>query len=1014
MGGTAPTVGVDSTGDVSLEFNAPGAYTATNDIPGTYGVFNATFDAGNGPTTLSGNDIYLSDPTAEPLNPFFTNNSTNPVTVNNNVAFGLNNIGTTEQFVLAPGSTTTFNGTMTLNGGSALTMRNGEPNSNLGGPGGTMIWTQPVTFTNVPNSPFLPYFSFRIYEGTFEMGGYTIDNGISDAPLINIDGVNIFPSSGVNNANPQTDVYLGPEDRYTTYPGTTLLHPNDVASFYLIGAGDAMNNRVEFGDAGTMTVGGLNTSGTVTFNSFFNTLPTDGNGTVGGVSQTIYYSAAAGGTVVQNFQLIPGGPGGPSGACTAGIDKIGPGTWIVNCGGDNPSGAQAYYGNTTVRDGTLELEYDDTGTNFVTLPAAVLSNPNAGYYASGDNGGSLGYNAPTSTNVLLDAHAVQLGDSGTLPMDNIALLTLVSPNVGPSVPRQVLHNISVNNDNPLGTTTIGVGDNGIGDFTGNILLFRSVVLTGGSGGVANFSGNVAGTGAVIVNGTGTVNLSGANTYSVGTTLTAGTLVASNTTGSATGSGNVTLNGGILASGTTGSISGNVSAGATSVIAPGGVGSIGTLALGGLSTVSGATLNFDLGTGSGTITNGSLLTLGSGTVSIANGTNITLATDPGVSAVGNDYELIGGTIGAISTSSFNLPTAPGGVTYSLSKIGGFIDLVVAAGEPVTLSWDNAGGTAPDNGQTWDTTNNNWNSGSAATTYTDGAAVTFNDTNNGHYAVTLNSTVHPGSVTVNNSLGSYSITTTGGGKIADTGAFTKSGAGTLTLGTALSVGSMSITGGTVKLATGVSGGSGPGVTSPIDLTSLSISGSGVLDINNDHLIITYGASDPITTIAGYIKAGYNGGGWNGTGGIISSVALTNASGLLYGVGYADGKDGVVSGLVSGQIEVAYTLLGDANLDGLVNGSDFNILAANFNQSITGWDQGDFNYDGLVNASDFNVLAANFNQGVSGAASAGDVAALDAFAAANGLSLPTSSVPEPASLGLLAMGAIGMLARRRRSSR
>ncbi|MGD0140857.1 MAG: PEP-CTERM sorting domain-containing protein [Tepidisphaeraceae bacterium] len=112
--------------------------------------------------------------------------------------------------------------------------------------------------------------------------------------------------------------------------------------------------------------------------------------------------------------------------------------------------------------------------------------------------------------------------------------------------------------------------------------------------------------------------------------------------------------------------------------------------------------------------------------------------------------------------------------------------------------------------------------------------------------------------------------------------------------------------------------------------------------------------------------------------------------------------------------YTLLGDANLDGLVNGSDFNILAANFNQSITGWDQGDFNYDGLVNASDFNDLAANFNQGVSGAdASVGDFAALDAFAVANGLSLPTSSVPEPASVGLLTLGAIGGLARRRRRS-
>ncbi|MGD0137373.1 MAG: C10 family peptidase [Tepidisphaeraceae bacterium] len=161
------------------------------------------------------------------------------------------------------------------------------------------------------------------------------------------------------------------------------------------------------------------------------------------------------------------------------------------------------------------------------------------------------------------------------------------------------------------------------------------------------------------------------------------------------------------------------------------------------------------------------------------------------------------------------------------------------------------------------------------------------------------------------------------------------------------------------------------------ALQLVGSGSLDVNNYTMFINYGSNpDPISTIAAYIKSGYNGGGWNGPG-IMSTAAQTRTNGLYYGLGYADGKDGVVSGLSSGQIEIKYTLLGDANLDGLVNGSDFNILAANFNQSITGWDQGDFNYDGLVNAADFNDLAANFNQGASGASVASSAAVLDVLA-------------------------------------
>src|SRR6202044_3745952 len=144
------------------------------------------------------------------------------------------------------------------------------------------------------------------------------------------------------------------------------------------------------------------------------------------------------------------------------------------------------------------------------------------------------------------------------------------------------------------------------------------------------------------------------------------------------------------------------------------------------------------------------------------------------------------------------------------------------------------------------------------------------------------------------------------------------------------------------------------------------------------------------------GYNNGDWNGTG-IISTSALTPTNGFAYALGFSDGKDGVVSGLSSGQIEGKYTLLGDANLDGTVNGSDFSILAGNFGLGYTNWDQGNFLFGSSVNGSDFSALAANFGQGDSGAdvaVSQSDIAALDAFAVANGLPIPTiAAVPEPA---------------------
>jgi hypothetical protein len=177
---------------------------------------------------------------------------------------------------------------------------------------------------------------------------------------------------------------------------------------------------------------------------------------------------------------------------------------------------------------------------------------------------------------------------------------------------------------------------------------------------------------------------------------------------------------------------------------------------------------------------------------------------------------------------------------------------------------------------------------------------------------------------------------------------------------------------------------------------------VDIRNRSTVQQFFGASPLVEVRQKVQAGYNNGSWNGTG-ITSSNAAAQPG---YAVGFGDAGDlGLVGGTFGGEsvpgpaVLFRLTRFGDANLDGTVNLADFNRLAANFGATNSFWHRGDFNYDGNVNLSDFNLLAANFGQMATGT----EVTPQDWANLA-------AAIPEPASVGLLGLGAVALVRRRR----
>jgi fibronectin type 3 domain-containing protein len=166
--------------------------------------------------------------------------------------------------------------------------------------------------------------------------------------------------------------------------------------------------------------------------------------------------------------------------------------------------------------------------------------------------------------------------------------------------------------------------------------------------------------------------------------------------------------------------------------------------------------------------------------------------------------------------------------------------------------------------------------------------------------------------------------------------------------------------------------PATAAVINATALSITGAASqLDLSNNQLLTTLDLPTLRTLIAG-------GQLWSsaaGSGGALGSMDL--------------GGD---------QREVRFTLLGDTNLDGVVNVVDLANLAGNFGASAGGtWTSGDLDYNNTVNVADLSDLAGNFGSDLgftTGTAATAAAAVAAAVTAASPAAIATTPPPPAAA--------------------
>jgi hypothetical protein len=229
-------------------------------------------------------------------------------------------------------------------------------------------------------------------------------------------------------------------------------------------------------------------------------------------------------------------------------------------------------------------------------------------------------------------------------------------------------------------------------------------------------------------------------------------------------------------------------------------------------------------------------------------------------------------------------------------------------------------------------------------------------------------------------------------------TKTGAGVLVI-KPVTANSLTVSGGTWRAA------HSSVLNTATVVGSVSVAGGALLDLGNTDLIVRNG---DVNALRGLVTSWYAGGARNGSGIGAESNAYTtlavfgnDAGG---GAAYFASYDGVTLG--ASDVIVKYTLIGDVNLDGTVDGKDYRRVMEGAIFGLSGWANGDLNYDGVVDSADLGLINATL-----AAISGGGSGLPPPVGSGAGTGSGTGSIPEPGHAALVPLAGMLVAGRRRR---